>query len=165
MLRLLNNIQDEMVQLAVSKNHIKLVTAQYTFSSKLIEARFPPYLGAIPKDQDKQVIIDRDVLKRALSRIMILANEKSRAVLLHVQSEQLTLISHNQEHEEAVESVAAEVIGDELKIAINATYLMDALNNLPDGQIRLSFTNTDSSMLVETLHDKHYQYVIMPMKL
>ena len=165
MLRLLNNIPDEHVQLAVGKNHIKLVTSQYTFSSKLIEARFPPYLGAIPKGQDKQVIIDRDVLKRALSRIVILAHEKSRAVLLHIQPEQLTLISHNQEQEEAVESVAAEISGEELKIAINATYLMDVLNHLPEGQVRLSFTNTDSSMLVEAVNDKYYQYVIMPMKL
>jgi DNA polymerase-3 subunit beta len=165
MLRLLNNITDEVVQLATGKNHIKIVAAQYTFSSKLIEARFPPYLGAIPKGQDKQVIIDRDILKRALSRIMILTNEKSRAVLLHIQPEQLTLIAHNQEQEEATESLAAEINGPELKIGINATYLMDVLNHLPDGPVRLSFTNTDSSMLVETLQDTAYQYVIMPMKL
>lgn len=165
MLRLLNNVTDEHVQLAIGRNHIKVVALQYTFSSKLIEARFPPYLGAIPKEQDKQVLIDRDILKRALSRIMILTNEKSRAVMLHVQPEQLTLISHNQEQEEAVESLAAEISGEELKIGINATYLMDVLNHVPDGMIRLSFTNTDSSMLVETLQDKNYQYVIMPMKL
>lgn len=165
MQRLLTNVADERVSLSAGKNHIKLVTEQYTFSSKLIEARFPPYARAIPKDQDKQVLIDRDILKRALSRIIILANEKLRAILLHIQSNQLTLIANNQEQEEAIESLIAETQGDELKIGINANYLLDVLSQLEDGLLRLSFSNTDSSILVESIHNEHYQYIIMPMKI
>lgn len=164
-LRLLNNVSDENVLVSAGKNHFKLVTEQYTFSSKLIEARFPPYIRAIPKDQDKQVIIDKDLLKRALSRIVILAHEKSRAVLLHVQQDQLTLIANNQEQEEAIESVPAQTQGDELTIGINASYLLDVLNHLAEGPVRLSLSNTDSSILVESVNDEHYQYIIMPMKI
>ncbi len=164
-LRLLNSVADEHVLFSAGKNHIKLVTDQYTFSSKLIEARFPPYIKAIPKDQDKQVIIDRDLLKRALSRIIILANEKSKAVLLHIQPNQLTLIANNQEQEEAIEAVVAQTQGDELKIGINAGYLLDVLNHVDEGPLRLSLSNTDSSILVESMNDELYQYIIMPMKL
>ena len=57
MLRLLSNIDDEHVLLSAGKRHFKLVSIQYTFSTKLIEARFPPYTKAIPAAQDKQVII------------------------------------------------------------------------------------------------------------
>ena len=164
-LRLLNNVTDENVFIAAGKNHFKLVTEQYTFSSKLIEARFPPYLRAIPREQDKQVLIDRDLLKRALSRIIILANEKSRAVLLHVQPDQLTLIANNQEQEEAIESVPAQTIGDELTIGINASYLLDVLNNTSEGLMRISLSSTDTSILVESVNDEYYQYIIMPMKI
>lgn len=164
-LRLLNNITDEKVLVSAGKNHFKVVTEQYTFSSKLIEARFPPYARAIPKDQDKQVLIDRDLLKRALSRIIILANEKSRAVLLHVQLEQLTLIANNQEQEEAIESIPAMITGSELTIGINAGYLLDVLGHVSEGLVRLSLSNTDSSILVESVNDELYQYIIMPMKI
>ncbi len=164
-LRLLNNIEDETISISAGSNHFKLVTAQYTFSSKLIEARFPPYLRAIPTGQDKQLIIDRDLLKRALSRIIILANEKSRAVLLHMQADQLTLIANNQEQEEAIESVPAQTQGDELSIGINASYLLDVLNHLQEGPVRISLTNTDTSILVESVNDENYQYIIMPMKI
>ena len=165
MIRLLNNVSDERVVISAGKNHFKLVTEQYTFSSKLIEARFPPYHRAIPRDQDKQVMIDRDLLKRALSRIIILANEKSRAVLLHVQPDQLTLIANNQEQEEAIESVPAQTIGEELTIGINASYLLDVLNNVSEGLVRLSLSTTDTSILVESVNDENYQYIIMPMKI
>ncbi len=164
-LRLLSNVTDEQISVSAGKSHFKILTGQYTFLTKLIEARFPPYIKAIPIDQDKQVVIERDLLKRALSRIIILAHEKSRAVLLHVQSGLLTLIANNQEQEEAIESLPAETVGDELKIGINANYLLDVLNHIADGPMRLSMATTNSSILVESLQDEHYRYIIMPMKI
>lgn len=163
-IRLLNNVIDETIVVSAGKNHFKLVSSQYTFSSKLIEARFPPYARAIPKEQDKEVIIDRDLLKRTLSRIIILANEKLRTVLLQIQTNQLTLIAHNQEQEEAIETITAQTQGDDLTIGMNANYLLDVLNHIADGLVRLSFSDTDSSILVESVLDDNYQYIIMPTK-
>ena len=165
LLRLLNCISDENVLLAAGKSHVKLISTQFVFLSKLIEARFPPYIKAIPKGQDKQIIIDCGALKRSLSRIVILAHEKSKAVMLYMQPGQLTLIANNNEHEEAVETLVAETQGDELKIGLNATYLLDVLAHFSDGQIRLSMSNTDSSILIESLNNDNYQYIIMPMKI
>ncbi len=165
MMRLLQSVPDESVILLAGVNHIKLVTQQHTFFSKLIESPFPPYSRAIPRTQDKHVIIDRELLKRALSRIIILAHEKSHAVLLSIQDQQLTLIANNQEQEEALESLAAQTQGDALQIGVNAHYLLDVLNYIHDGLLRLSFTDRDSSILVESLEDEQYQYVIMPMKI
>lgn len=165
LLRLLNSIDDEEVLLAAGKSHFKLVTRQFVFLSKLIEARFPPYTKAIPRNQDKQILIDCSVLKRSLARIVILAHEKSKAVMLHLQQGMLTLIANNNEQEEAVESLTAETQGDDLKIGLNATYLLDVLSHFSEGTIRLSLANTDSSILVESLNDENYQYIIMPMKI
>lgn len=165
LMRLLNCINDEHVLLAAGKSHVKLISNQYIFLSKLIEARFPPYAKAIPKDQDKQIIIDCAAFKRSLARIVILAQEKTKAVMLHLQPGQLTLIANNNEQEEAVESLVAETQGDELKIGLNATYLLDVLTHFGDGQIRLSMSNTDSSILIESLQNDQYQYIIMPMKI
>lgn len=164
-LRLLNTINDEQVLVTAGKSHFQLVSSQYTFSTKLIDARFPIYNKAIPTKQDKQIIIDRDILKRAISRIIILANEKSKAILFYVQPGQLTLIANNQEQEEAEESLSAETQGDELKIGMNASYLLDVLNHIQDGLLRISLSTTDSSILVESMLDENYLYIIMPMKI
>jgi DNA polymerase-3 subunit beta len=165
LVRLLNCIPDENVLLAAGKSHVKVITKQYVFSSKLIEARFPPYAKAIPKAQDKHILIDCATLKRSLSRTVILAHEKSKAVMLHLQPGMLTMIANNNEQEEAVESLPAETQGEELKIGLNATYLLDVLNHFGEGMIRLSMSNTDSSILIESLSNDNYQYIIMPMKL
>lgn len=165
MMRLLATITDERVVISASKNHVSLVTSQFRFSSKLIEARFPPYTRAIPKDYDRVVLIDRDHLKRALSRIVILANEKLRAVVLRIEHQSLTLAASNKEQEEGVETLVAETKGEPLVIGLNATYLLDVLNYFNEGMLRLSFGDADSSILVQALGDENYQYIIMPMKL
>ncbi|MDF1677470.1 MAG: DNA polymerase III subunit beta [Legionellaceae bacterium] len=165
MLRLLQTVTDETVVFSAGERHVKLVTKQYTFSSKLLEARFPPYTKAIPQGQNKSVCLDRDILKRALSRIVILAHEKSKAILLHLQPNLLTLIANNQEKEEAIESLEAKTEGEALKIGVNAGYVLDVLNVLPEGEVQLSFSTTDSSILVESPADENYQYIIMPMKI
>lgn len=165
LLRLLSNVSDENVSVALGKGHLKLVTKEYRFRTALIEARFPPYIKAIPRQQDKMVLVERDLLKRALSRMMILAHEKSRAVILHIQQNQLTLIANNQEQEEAIESIEAETEGYELRIGVNASYLLDVLNFVQEGLVRLSMSTADSSILVESVADELYQYIIMPMRI
>src|SRR5690606_12139044 len=51
-------------------------------TSNLVEGTFPPYEEVIPKDQDKRVAFDRDVLASAVRRAALLTNEESRGVRL-----------------------------------------------------------------------------------
>ncbi len=164
-LRLLQLMPDEKITVSAGKKHLRCITRPYTFSTKLIEARFPLYAKAIPVAQDKHVVVDKELFKRALTRIIILANEKSRAIVLHLQAGLMTLIANNQEKEEAIESLEVETRGDELRIGINAVYLLDVLHSIADGFVSLSFTTADNSILLESPNNPHYQYVIMPMKL
>lgn len=164
-IRLLNNIDDEKVSISAGKNHFQLKSSQYKFVSKLIETRFPVYMKAVPRGQDKQVIISRDALKRALMRITILANEKSRAVKLLLESDQLSIIANNPEQEEASEEISAQTRGDSLQIGLNASYLLDVLNYVEAENVRISMSDTSSSILVEPEDRDTYQYIIMPMKI
>jgi len=164
-LRLIHPLPDDTVTMIAGKKYFKLVTAQYSFTSRLVDSRFPHYLKAIPVQQDKHFLIQRDVLKRVLSRMIILAHEKSHAILLHMQPNTITLVANNQEKEEAIESLEIPTVGDELKIGINAVYLLDVLTYLSDGLVRVSFTHANASILVESVDTATFQYVIMPMKL
>ena len=164
-LRVINNIQDDTLEIMTSKKYFRITSAQYSFITKLTDANFPCYQKAITLEYDKFIQIDRDALKRALARILILANEKSRGVLMQIQPEGLTLIAHNQEQEEAQESIAALIDSPVFKIGVNANYLHEVLHYLPDGMINLSMISEDKSILVQSLRNPDYQYIIMPMKI
>lgn len=165
LLRLLQQVDDEEVRMTLYADHFVLTTAQYHWDSKLIDARFPAYQRVIPQNQDKMVYVDKEQLRKALVRTMILANERFKAVVLSWQQGELHLLAYNQEQEEALEQVNADVSGDDMKIGVNAIYLLDGLVHLPDGPVCLSFSNPDSSIMLQSVQDKQFQYIIMPMKL
>ena len=165
MLRLLNVIQDEQLAIKAGKGFFSVCTRQFSFITKLTEARFPNYHKILPRQHDKFVLIERDYLKRALSRISILANEKTHGILLNIQPGSLILIAKNQEQEEANEQLEATVDGEALKVGMNAVYLLDVLNYVPEGLVRLSMSTMEQSILIESLANESHQYIIMPMKL
>lgn len=165
LLRLLSAIDDDVVTISAGESHFCLKTNVFSFNTKLVESRYPPYQKAIPKHLRTFVLIDRDSLKKALNRITILAHEKTKAIVLSVQSGQLQLTANNQQQEEATEIVPAEVDGQPLQLGLNAAYLLDVINHCEEGLIRLSFVDENSSLLFESLADEQYQYIIMPMKL
>ena len=67
------NIEISATQAAFSFGTIELV-------SKLVDGKFPDYTRVIPKDHKNTAIIDRELLRQALSRAAILSNEKFRGV-------------------------------------------------------------------------------------
>lgn len=165
LLRLLNDIQDPNVALSVNNNHFYLQTKQYDFSSKLIEGRFPNYRRVIPVDNDKEVVIERDLLKQAISRVSILANEKYRAIQLAMTAQKLTIIASNQEQEEAVDELEVDTQGSPISIGVNASYLLDVLNNVPPGLVKLSLSEPTNSILITSPNQLIAKYVIMPLKI
>lgn len=165
LLKLLPQINDETVGITIGKNYIRFLTKQYNFLSKLIESRFPPYQQIIPKSSPYQVKVDRDLLKRALNRIMILANEKSHAITLQLHKAQLTIVAYNQQNEEATETLTVQTESDELSISLNGSYLLEVLNYITSDTIVMFLKDANTSILIEPLDNPNYQYMIMPMKI
>lgn len=165
LIRLLSDVEDETLSMAFSKQHFYVYTQAYTLVSRLIDGRFPSYLKVLPKNNDKEVVIDRDVFKRALGRASILANEQSRGISVAISPCLVTLIANNKEREEAIEELEATTVGDPLQIGVNASYLIDVLGNIASGEVRLSFSSPSGSILIESLADPLSQYIIMPMKI
>jgi DNA polymerase III subunit beta len=72
------------VELEVGRNHVRMRREDVTFTSKLIDGRFPDYEAVIPIGADKEVKMEREVLKAALQRAAILSNEKYRGVKVEI---------------------------------------------------------------------------------
>ncbi|MEO6172897.1 MAG: DNA polymerase III subunit beta, partial [Arenimonas sp.] len=136
-----------------------------TFTSKLIDGRFPDYEAVIPIGADKEVKVNREALRASLQRAAILSNEKYRGVKLEISPGQLRIIANNPESEEAQEELEAETKIDNLSIGFNVTYLLDALSALREEEIILNLRDGNSSALVrEASHDRS-RHVVMPLRL
>lgn len=164
LLRLLEDTEEEIV-LQFNDNHAKAVTPQFTFTSKLIEGKFPDYQRVIPKNLVNHMTVDADLLKDVLARVAILSNQKYRGVRLHFASDLLRIFANNPEHEEAEEELEVNYSGGVVELGFNVNYLLDVASHLHHGEARISLNDSSSSILIESLQDDSFLYVVMPMRL
>ena len=156
---------DRNVELELGRGHIRVKRDDVTFTSKLIDGRFPDYEAVIPIGADREVRIDREVLRAALQRAAILSNEKYRGVRVEVSPGQLKISAHNPEQEEAQEEVEADTKVDGLAIGFNVNYLLDALSALRDEHVILQLRDANSSALVREASNERCRHVVMPLRL
>lgn len=156
---------DDQVELALGKNHIRLVRGKTVLTSKLIDGRFPDYEAVIPVGTDREIRIDRDAFTHALQRAAILSNEKYRGVRLEAVGQTVKIIAHNPQHEEAVEELEAEFNFEQLAVGFNVTYLLDALTALQTDEVSMALRDANSSCLITGIESSDDRHVVMPLKL
>jgi DNA polymerase-3 subunit beta len=132
---------DREVELEVGRNHLRLRREDVTFTSKLIDGRFPDYDA------------------------VILSNEKYRGVKVEVSPGQLRLIAHNPEQEEAQEEIEADTKVDGLAVGFNVTYLLDALSALREDTVLIALRDANSSALLREAGNDRCRHVVMPLRL
>jgi DNA polymerase-3 subunit beta len=162
--RLLEGGEREL-ELEMGRSHLRVKRDDVTFTSKLIDGRFPDYEAVIPIGADKEVRIDREVLRASLQRAAILSNEKYRGVRIEVSPGQLKISAHNPEQEEAQEEVEAETRVNDLAVGFNVNYLLDALTALRDDNVVLALRDANSSALVREASNERCRHVVMPLRL
>jgi DNA polymerase-3 subunit beta len=153
------------VEVTMSGNHIRVTSVDYTFTSKLVDGKFPEYERVLPRGGNKTIIGSRIELKQAFGRTAILSNEKYRGVRLLLTDGLLTIVANNPEQEEAEEQVVVDYAGDSLEVGFNVSYLQDVTNVIQHENIKITLSDANSSALLEEPENSDSLYVVMPMRL
>lgn len=156
---------DREVELEVGRSHVRMKRDDVTFTSKLIDGRFPDYEAVIPIGADREVKVERETLRASLQRAAILSNEKYRGVRVEVTPGQLKISAHNPEQEEAQEEIEADTVVSDLAIGFNVNYLLDALSALRDEHVVIQLRDSNSSALVREASSEKSRHVVMPLRL
>ncbi|MFV3384310.1 DNA polymerase III subunit beta [Pseudomonas sp. NY15364] len=157
--------QDAEVAIVLGQHHIRANTGEFTFTSKLVDGKFPDYERVLPRGGDKLVLADRQGLREAFSRTAILSNEKYRGIRLTLASGLLKIQANNPEQEEAEEEIVVDYNGSGLEIGFNVSYLLDVLGVMGTEQVRLILSDSNSSALLQEADNDDSAYVVMPMRL
>ena len=158
-------VQDALLDIDISSNHIRIKMGDTIFISKLIDGKFPDYQRVIPTNTDKEVVADKITLWHALQRTSILSNEKYRGIRFQFMPNQLRLIAHNPEQEEAEEELEIQYDDEELIIGFNVSYLIEVLNVIEADKVKLLLSNSGNSCLIIDNNSDKNRFVIMPMRL
>ncbi len=157
--------EDNPAKVSISQNHIRIETDSLVFTSKLIDGKFPDYNRVIPVDGNKDLRVNRDLLKQSLHRIAILSNEKYRGIRLSLTNNNLNIQANNPDQEEAQEEITVQYAEANVEIGFNVTYLLDVLSVLDSEDVSIKLKDANSSCIITDPDSDQFRYVVMPMRL
>ncbi len=163
--RLLADAADE-VTLQISPNTLRANIGSLSFSTKLIDGRYPDYRRVLPQECATTIVVERDHLRSALGRVGLMTNEKQKSITLEASaSGEMVLTGQSMEQDDAEERLSVTAEGASVSVGFNTGYLIEAINHVSGAELRLSFTPAGNSCLVEDPDDPRYRCVVMPMRL
>tara|TARA_B100000686_G_scaffold346579_1_gene433554 strand:+ start:2254 stop:3354 length:1101 start_codon:yes stop_codon:yes gene_type:complete len=158
--------EDEAIfNFSAKDNHLAFIQGSQVLVSRAIEGKFPNYRQVIPRDNQMKVSVNKDGLLHALKRVALLADEQSRMVRFEIHKGGLTLVSDNTELGAAREELSINHQGEEVKIGLNARYVLDILGVIEQEEVVMNLKDKDHSCLFSTTKDPDYLSLVMPMRL
>ena len=152
-------------KMSFSSNQASFYYDGVVFTTKLIDGKFPDYKRVIPESTETNILMETNVLKPALQRVSILANEKFKGVRLELNNNEMIITSENPEQEAAKESLDLKEKQKQLVLGFNVSYLIDAISSCEGQVISLGLNDENSSALITDPSNPEVEYVVMPMRL
>ena len=158
------NVSDN-IEMLINDKHIQFITGRTTLISRLIEGSFPSFDRVIPKDTDKDLVVNREDLYDAVHRASIVAKSEANKTIFKTSDSTLIISAESGDVGSAHEEVPISMTGEAVEIAFNSQYVLDALNALDSETIQLSLKGSLNPGLITIPNETSFQYVVMPMQM
>lgn len=162
---------NELQRLLDSEGEIKMLVgaSQVAFEldgtvliSKLIEGNYPNFRQVIPGEPKHRIIVDRETLQSVVSRISLLASDKSNSVKLTFFDDNIDVEANSPDIGEAQEQLPVKYDGEKISIAFNPDFLQAPLRNLDTDEVYIDLIDEMNPGIIR--NNSSFLYVIMPMR-
>ena len=166
---LLQNSEADFIEFAKDESTLFFRIGERLLTSRQLTGQFPNYEAVLPRDTGKAVVVHGADLNTAIQRVAQFADERSRAVRMKLDKNELKISSSSTDAGESEDSIETAYTSDPITIGFNSEYLLDFLKASNGGDVRLEFKDAQSAgqMRPEDTGDEgyKYRYVVMPMRI
>lgn len=157
---------DEMMTIALSATLARFQVKDIMLTARLVDGAFPDYERVIPIDNKKSMLVPVSEFARAVDRVAILAEDKTRGVKLHVDNGLLRFSVEGNEMGSANDAIPIDYQSDPIQLGFNATYLLDVAKVLQeDAEAEILMSDERTAIMIRQHENQDALYVIMPMRI
>jgi DNA polymerase III subunit beta len=165
---LLNTTDVDAIEFAKDDTTLFFRIGNRLLTSRQLTGQFPNYEAVLPRDNSKQVIVRKDDVTGAIQRVAQFADERSGAIKLKLDTNEVRVSSSSAESGESEDSIETVYTGDALVVGFNSGYMLDFLKATDTNEVRLEFKDAQSAGQMrpeDAESDFKYRYIIMPMRI
>jgi DNA polymerase III subunit beta len=169
LLSLLNSTDAETLEFADDEQTLFFRVGGRVLTSRKLTGQFPNYEAVLPRDNNKFVIVRSEDLMGSIQRVAQFADERSGAIKIRLEQNELKLSSSSTDSGESEDSIETPYNYDPLVVGFNSSYLIDFLKATgTTGEVRLEFKDAQSAGQMrpeDASDDVKYRYILMPMRI
>ena len=159
----------ETIEFAEDDSTLYFRIGERVLTSRKLTGQFPNFEAVMPRDNNKFVVVSAVELGASIQRVAQFADERSGAIKLRVEQNELKISSSSTEAGESEDTIETPYNFDPIVMGYNSAYLLDFLKAVGNtGEVRLEFRDAQSAgqMRPEDPDDLFkYRYIIMPMRI
>ena len=164
--RFMQGMEDK--EFSIYKNNGQLIfkTEGRIMISRSLEGKYPKYNQLIPTNNEKVISCDKDELINSLELTSSVNEDKTNLVKLFFEKGKLSIKAENPQlggGDVVIDSEYNEE--EELKIAFNCRYLLDALKSFETEKIILEIRNSSSAVVIKPSSEDEYLALVMPVQI
>lgn len=164
--RIFSDDDDEKFELYQGKNKVEFRTENVMISSRTLQGTFIDYEKIVDIDPLTCVEIETDLLLRAIDRANILAREvnKNNLFKMSITDGKLKVMAEA-EIGKTSDVLPCKMSGEDLLIAFNARFFIDALRTIEYPTITLNFSGDTGPCIIKPVGVENHVNFILPVKL
>ena len=162
---------EETMEIRVANRQLIFKVGKYVLFSKKIESAYIDYERIMPKQSNIEFYLNCEELRGAFERSALIIEDNLAGTLrpyVKFTIDEVLSISTLSSNGNVYDEIEIEKVkGDELVIAFNCKFFLDALKVCDNGKAKLSFVNPLTGVLIEPQNtdEGKFTYFIMPMRM
>jgi len=153
------------VEVALSSQQIEIRIGQTYLLSRLIDGKFPDYQQIIPKDSKTKVTLSTKELTTVVKRMHYFAKEINNNLTVTLSKTGVHIATPQTQAGKDETTMQGEVTGDENKIALSSSYLLDFLSHTEDNTVEMHLTDSMHPAVFHLPSNDLYLHLIMPLRI
>ncbi|MDJ1177861.1 DNA polymerase III subunit beta [Roseofilum sp. BLCC_M91] len=155
------------LELTVDEGQVVFQLPSCRLTSRTLDGQYPAYEQLIPQVFERQIDLDRRQLLSSVERIAILADQKNNVVMFSIKGETQEVILSVEATDvgSATESIPATISGEDLQIAFNVKYFVDALKAIPSQELKIQLNSADKPVILSPLGGVQMTCLLMPVQI
>jgi DNA polymerase-3 subunit beta len=166
---LLSNTESEFLDFADDEQTLYFEIGNRVLTSRKLTGQFPNYEAVLPRENTRFVIVRTTDLQASIQRVAQFADERSGAVKLRLEQNEIKISSSSNEAGESEDTIETPYSMESLVIGFNSAYMLDFLKVVSDTpEVRLEFKDAQTAGQVRPEDpdgEFRYRYIIMPMRI
>lgn len=156
--------EDETIFVGISDGQVSFRLSDRYFLSRLLEGKYPDYHKLLPESHQMLAVANKEDLMASIKRTAVMANERTNIIKLDFQKHQLFLTANTPDIGDASDNIEVDFKHDELRIAFNFKFLVDALQVIDSHDIKIEFNGSLAPAIIKPEEDDGYLCLVMPVQ-